>query len=55
MPSKQLKLISVSQENYLLLKGLGGAGDSFNDVITVVLKRLEVEGQRTKEHIVDES
>jgi predicted CopG family antitoxin len=55
MSSKQLKLISVSQENYLTLKRLGCAGDSFNDVITVVLKKLEAEGQKTKEHTIIEN
>jgi predicted CopG family antitoxin len=33
-----LKQIAVSEENYLILKGLGHAGDSFNDVISEVLK-----------------
>jgi predicted CopG family antitoxin len=36
-----LTTISVSYENYQKLKKLGGAGDSFNDVITEVLKTLE--------------
>ena len=36
-----LTTISVSFENYQKLKKLGGAGDSFNDVITEVLKKLE--------------
>lgn len=33
--------ISISRLNYLKLKRLGGAGDSFNDVITALLKKLE--------------
>lgn len=37
---KTLKLIAVSEENYHTLKSLGGAGDSFNDVITKVLKQV---------------
>jgi predicted CopG family antitoxin len=34
-------MIAVSRENYLALKGLGSAGDSFNDVITEVLKKVK--------------
>ena len=37
-----LKMIAVSEDNYLALKKLGSAGDSFNDVVTKVLKKLEV-------------
>jgi predicted CopG family antitoxin len=33
-----LKLIAVTPENYWHLKNLGKAGDSFNDVITILLK-----------------
>ncbi len=36
-----LKHIVVSQENYQQLKECGDAGDSFNDVITNILKKLE--------------
>jgi predicted CopG family antitoxin len=32
-----LKTISVSEDNYRILKKLGGAGDSFNDVITELI------------------
>ena len=32
-------MIAVSEENYLALKKLGSAGDSFNDVVTEVRKR----------------
>jgi hypothetical protein len=32
-------MIAVSEENYLILKRLGRAGDSFNDVITEILKQ----------------
>jgi predicted CopG family antitoxin len=39
MTYKSLKMIAVSEENYLTLKGLGRAGDSFNDVITEILKQ----------------
>jgi predicted CopG family antitoxin len=33
-----LKMIAVSEKNYLALKKRGGAGDSFNDVVTELLK-----------------
>ena len=35
---KKLKLIAVTFENYNSLKELGTAGDSFNDVVTKLLK-----------------
>ena len=35
----KLKTISVSRENYLALKKLGSTGDSFNDVLTEILKK----------------
>lgn len=34
-------MIAVSEENYLTLKKLGSAGDSFNDVVTEILKEIE--------------
>jgi predicted CopG family antitoxin len=34
----KLKLIAVNNENYWHLKNLGKAGDSFNDVVTKLLK-----------------
>lgn len=33
-----LKQIAVSKQNYILLKSLGQAGDSFNDVVSRLLK-----------------
>lgn len=39
--SRKLTTISVSKENYLALKRLGFAGDSFNDVLTDVLKKIK--------------
>jgi predicted CopG family antitoxin len=33
-------MIAVSEDNYMALKRLGNAGDSFNDVVTEVLKRI---------------
>ena len=40
--NRKLKHIAISQENYDRLKRLGFAGDSFNDVITSLLKKTEV-------------
>jgi predicted CopG family antitoxin len=37
---QKLTTIAVSYQNYLILKRLGGAGDSFNDVLTELLKNL---------------
>lgn len=37
MVHKKLKMITISEENYQKLKNLGKAGDSFNDVLTVLL------------------
>jgi hypothetical protein len=42
MSSKTLRMIAVSQQNYLTLKRLGNAGDSFNDVITAVLNKVKI-------------
>lgn len=36
--SYKLKTIAISVENYQELKSLGKAGDSFNDVLTQILK-----------------
>ena len=37
----KLKHITVNQEVYQKLKNLGKAGDSFNDVITKILRIIE--------------
>ena len=50
MRSKKLIHIVVDESNYLRLKQLGNTGDSFNDVITSVLRKL-VENQ-TQEEVV---
>jgi predicted CopG family antitoxin len=42
MCSTTLKQIAISKRNYELLKKLGGAGDSFNDVISQLLKDATV-------------
>jgi predicted CopG family antitoxin len=39
MSVKTLRHITVDERNYLTLKRLGSAGDSFNDVITRLLKK----------------
>ncbi|MFN3654641.1 MAG: hypothetical protein ACK4TO_04860 [Candidatus Nitrosotenuis sp.] len=41
MINRTLKHIVVTEENFNKLKNLGRAGDSFNDVISGVLKKLE--------------
>lgn len=41
MYSRTLKHITVNEDNYHALKRLGNAADSFNDVITELLKKLE--------------
>jgi predicted CopG family antitoxin len=41
MCSKTLKHITVNEDNYYALKRLGNAADSFNDVITELLKKLD--------------
>ena len=47
MSYHKLKNIAISQENYLRLKKLGTAGDSFNDVVTELLsKTLEVKNNQ---------
>ncbi len=47
MSIKILKHIAVDERNYLTLKQLGNAGDSFNDVISRLLKSTtrEPEGE----------
>ena len=35
----QLKTIAISTENYQALKNMGRAGDSFNEVITHLVKK----------------
>ena len=49
MSVKTLKHITVDEGNYLLLKRLGSAGDSFNDVITKLLKTAVITEKEMKE------
>ena len=56
--SLKLRQIAVSEENYLILKSLGKAGDSFNDVVTKILKLLkqqqtDTSGQLKNQSVVD--
>jgi predicted CopG family antitoxin len=49
----KLKHIVVSEENFQNLKNLGRAGDSFNDVITQILKNNDT-GRTKKTQPVSE-
>ena len=50
-----LKLIAVTPENYWHLKNLGKAGDSFNDVVTRILKELKAVRIRNTKEVVDKT
>jgi len=39
--SLKLRQIAISEENYHTLKSLGKAGDSFNDVVSEMLKIIK--------------
>lgn len=41
--SSKLRQIAIDEGNYQALKELGLAGDSFNDVISKILKKLKNE------------
>ena len=43
MSSKRLKLIAVDEQNYLILKRMGNASESFNDMLTRLLKNSMLE------------
>ena len=43
MSSKRLKLIAVDEQNYLILKRMGYTSESFNDVLTRLLKNPMLE------------
>lgn len=45
MSTLNLKHIVISKENYTTLKNLGKAGDSFNDVLNMILKKLEARNE----------
>jgi predicted CopG family antitoxin len=44
----RLTTISISYENYRMLKRLGNTGDSFNDVLTKILQNLKLPECETK-------
>jgi predicted CopG family antitoxin len=46
-----LKQIAVSKQNYILLKSLGQAGDSFNDVVSRLLKSAAVTARQKTEDV----
>ena len=46
---KTLKHITVDERNYLRLKRLGSAGESFNDVISRLLKKSITQEPEEKE------
>jgi predicted CopG family antitoxin len=39
----KLRQIAITDENYRMLKSFGKAGDSFNDVISEILKALKIQ------------
>jgi hypothetical protein len=45
----KLKHITVSPENYEILRGLGHTSDSMNDVITVILNKVLQTGEPWRE------
>ena len=51
----KLTTISVSRENYLALKKLGSTGDSFNDVLTELLKKIRLPQIRSRLSTANES
>ena len=49
MSVKTLKHITVDERNYLTLKRLGNAGESFNDVVSRLLKKKSSTTQEPEE------
>jgi predicted CopG family antitoxin len=43
MDTTKLTTISISRENYAILKSLGRTGDTFNDVLTRILEGVEIQ------------
>ncbi len=48
MTLTNLKHIVVSEENFQKLKNQGRAGDSFNDVVTLILNKLDTDVQQKR-------
>ena len=51
----RLKQISISEENYFILKSYGKAGDSFNDVISAMLRSLKTQQTDQSDQLKDQS
>jgi predicted CopG family antitoxin len=51
----RLKQISISEENYFILKSYGKAGDSFNDVISAMLRSLKTQQTDQRDQLSDQS
>jgi predicted CopG family antitoxin len=51
----RLKQISISEENYFILKSYGKAGDSFNDVISAMLRSLKSQQTDQSDQLKDQS
>jgi predicted CopG family antitoxin len=52
---KRLKQIAISEENYFILKSRGRAADSFNDVISELLKTLKTQQTDQSVQLTDQS
>jgi predicted CopG family antitoxin len=51
----KLKQIAISEENYFILKSRGKAADSFNDVVTELLKTLKTQQTDQSDQLTDQS
>lgn len=51
----KLKLIAVDEQNYFILKKLGTAGDSFNDVIKKILRKQRLAQSSRAESMLEAS
>jgi predicted CopG family antitoxin len=48
---RKLTTISISYDNYNMLKKMGGTRDSFNDVLTKVLKKVKVVNEESDSNV----
>jgi predicted CopG family antitoxin len=51
----KLRQIAITEENYFILKSYGKAGDSFNDVISKMLKTLKTQQTDQSDQLTDQS
>jgi predicted CopG family antitoxin len=51
----KLRQIAITEENYFILKSYGKAGDSFNDVISKMLKTLKTQQTDQSGQLRDQS